>query len=80
MREVKLGLKPSCNALVISELAPVVNLPQKVESEIRLFKSLHHNRLNLTRFDGHPDNARCYARAGRCSWQNQKENSPLSSS
>ena len=37
-------------------------------------------KVDLTRFDGHPDNARYYDRAGRCSWQNQKENLLLSSS
>jgi hypothetical protein len=36
--------------------------------------------VDLTRFDGHTDDARCYARAGRCSWQNRKESLRLSSS
>jgi len=36
-------------------------------------------QVDLTRFDGHPDNARCYARAWRCSWQNHEDSSPQSS-
>lgn len=32
-----------------------------------------HFAVNLTRFGGHPDKTRWYARARRCSWQNQKK-------
>ncbi len=39
-----------------------------------LCQNIEEPILDLTRFDGHPDNARYYDRAWRCSWQNQKEN------
>ncbi len=42
------------------------------------FISCGHS-LDLTRFDGHPDNARWYARARRCSWQNRNDTLPMSS-
>ncbi len=67
-----------CRKMVF-ERARSRRLPYHIRRYVINHPQIPFGYLNLTRFDGHPDQTRYYPRAWRCSWQNRNENSLVSS-